>query len=105
MDACVGTPEDVFERQSFWNEAFNPVMCESLSDFDVLMGHEIAMQVRETKNEGRKLAIILPVGPMGMYKWVVYFLNEWGIDCGHVFMFNMDEWADKDGYARAAVYN
>ena len=24
-----------------------------------------------------KIAFILPVGPMGMYKWVVYFLKEW----------------------------
>ena len=61
------------------------------------MGHEIAMQVKETYEQGRKLAIILPVGPMGMYKWAAYFLNEWKIPCSHVTTFNMDEWADGDG--------
>ena len=61
------------------------------------MGHEIAMQIRKTKEEGRKLILILPVGPMGMYKWAVYFLKEWNVDCKHVYGFNMDEWSDAEG--------
>ena len=55
------------------------------------------MQIRLTKEEGRKLILILPVGPMGMYKWAVYFLKEWNVDCKHVYGFNMDEWADAEG--------
>ncbi len=98
IDACVGTPEDVLDRQSFWNPAFEPVQCESLSDFDTYMGHEIAMQIRATREEGRKLALILPVGPMGMYRWVVYFLKSWNVDCKHVTTFNMDEWANAEGF-------
>ena len=97
MDACIGTPENVLERQPHWNEGFTPVMCDNLSDFDVLMGHEIAMQIRKTKEEGRKVIFILPVGPMGMYKWVVYFLKEWNVSCEHVTTFNMDEWSDGEG--------
>lgn len=85
------------ERESFWNENFIPVVCDTLGDFDTLMGHEIAMQIKLTKEEGRKLAMILPVGPMGMYRWAVYFLNEWKVDCSHVTTFNMDEWADSEG--------
>ena len=84
-------------REDFWNKDFNPIQCDSLSDFDTLMGHEIAMQIKLTREEGRKCAMILPVGPMGMYKWAVYFLNEWNIDCDHVYTFNMDEWADAEG--------
>ena len=34
---------------------------------------------------------------MGMYKWAVYFLKEWNVDCKHVWCFNMDEWADAKG--------
>ena len=45
----------------------------------------------------RKPALILPVGPMGMYRWAVYFLKQWSISCDHVFGFNMDEWSDRDG--------
>lgn len=85
------------EREEFWNEKFSPIECISINDFDTFMGHEIAMQVKETYEQGRKLAIILPVGPMGMYKWAAYFLNEWKIPCDHVTTFNMDEWADGEG--------
>jgi glucosamine-6-phosphate deaminase len=61
------------------------------------MGHEIAMQIRSAKEAGNPLILILPVGPMGMYKWAVYFLKQWNVDCRHVHGFNMDEWSDAQG--------
>ena len=94
IDKCC---EKGVAREDFWNKDFNPVECQSLGDFDTLMGHEIAMQIKTTYEENRKLAMILPVGPMGMYRWVAYFLNEWNISCDHVYTFNMDEWADSEG--------
>lgn len=94
IDACC---EKGVAREDFWNAGFNPVACENLAEFDTLMGHEIALQIKKAKDAGQKLAIILPVGPMGMYKWAVYFLREWGVDCKHVYTFNMDEWADAQG--------
>lgn len=96
-DCVSNPPETVCDRQSFWNDGFRPVKCTNLEEFGAYMGHEIAMQIRMTKEEGRKLILILPVGPMGMYKWAVYFLKEWNVDCKHVYGFNMDEWADCDG--------
>ena len=84
-------------RESFWHKDFNPIECDNINDFDTLMGHEIALRIKMAKDEGRKLAIILPVGPMGMYKWAVYFLTSWKVDCKHVYTFNMDEWADGEG--------
>ena len=97
IDACVDAPETVTARQDFWHPEFNPIPCESLYEFETYMGHEIALKIKEAKDEQRKIAFILPVGPMGMYKWVVYFLKAWGVDCRHVYTFNMDEWADNDG--------
>ena len=97
IDACIDAPEKITERQDFWNKDFTPVKCESLSDFDTFMGHEIAMQIRLAKQRNEKVAFILPVGPMGMYKWAVYFLKEWNVSCSHVYTFNMDEWADAEG--------
>lgn len=96
-ECCSQPPESVTERQGFWNPDFQPIPCETLEDFNVCMGHEIAMEICRTKEEGRKLALILPVGPMGMYRWAVYFLKEWGVDAKHVYGFNMDEWSDRDG--------
>ena len=96
-ECCSHAPEEVTERQDFWNPGFAPVSCAAVADFDVKMGHEIANRIRMAKEAGRKAAFILPVGPMGMYKWAVYFLREWNVKCDHVWCFNMDEWADGEG--------
>ncbi|MBQ9544472.1 MAG: glucosamine-6-phosphate isomerase [Clostridia bacterium] len=97
IDACVGAPETVCDRQPGWNKLFQPVCCETLGEFETYMGHEIAMQIKKAREAAQKIAFILPVGPMGMYKWVVYFIKEWDIPCDHVWTFNMDEWADGEG--------
>ncbi|MFG0332103.1 MAG: glucosamine-6-phosphate isomerase [Maioricimonas sp. JB049] len=98
IDACVDDdPSTITDRQPWWHADFNPIPCSSLTDFDPLMGHEIAITIARAREAGEKLAMILPVGPMGMYRWAVHFLTEWGVDCKHVYGFNMDEWSDKDG--------
>ena len=84
-------------REDFWHKVFTPIECENVNDFDTLMGHEIALKIKNARERGEKLAIILPVGPMGMYKWAVYFLKAWNVKCDHVYTFNMDEWSDGEG--------
>jgi glucosamine-6-phosphate deaminase len=98
---CSNKPESITDRQSWWHPGFQPVACESLADFDVMMGHEIALSIKHSRDAGHKAAMILPVGPMGMYRWAVYFLKEWKVSCDHVFGFNMDEWSDRDGHTLA----
>ncbi len=97
IDACCDPANKVTDRQSFWNDGFTPVECDNLTVFDTYMGHEIALQIKNAKDRGEKLAMILPVGPMGMYKWAVFFLKEWNVSCEHVYTFNMDEWSDSEG--------
>jgi len=94
---CAHNPEEATERQSFWHKDFQPVPVKDLNDFNVCYGHEIALTIKEARDAGKQLAIILPVGPMGMYRWVVYFLKQWNVSADHVHCFNMDEWSDKDG--------
>src|SRR5258708_6806945 len=98
IDACCSVPpEEALKHQPWWHPRFEPVACRSLADFDVMLGHEIARTIRRCRQQGRESALILPVGPMGMYRWAVYFLSEWGVSCDHVHGFNMDEWSDRDG--------
>lgn len=98
IKTCVSNPPESFDQaQPFWNEGFRPMPCDNLEEFGAYMGHEMAMQIRLAKEAGRKLIMILPVGPMGMYKWTIYFLKEWNVDCSHVHTFNMDEWSDESG--------
>jgi glucosamine-6-phosphate deaminase len=88
---------ELTRRASWWHPQFEPVGCASLADFDTVMGHEIAREIQLARHADRPLAMILPVGPMGMYRWAVYFLSEWGVPCDHVHGFNMDEWSDAEG--------
>ena len=97
-DACVADdPKAIFERQPKWHKDYSIRMANNVADFDVMLGHELAMEIRRTREAGRKLALILPVGPMGMYRWTVYFLRDWNVPCDHVTGFNMDEWSDAEG--------
>lgn len=103
IDACCSHPaQAITNRQDWWNERFAPVMCDSVEDFNVMLGHEIALTIRDARDAKRPLAMILPVGPMGMYRWAVYFLQQWGVSCDHVHGFNMDEWSDSKGATLAA---
>jgi glucosamine-6-phosphate deaminase len=98
IDACCSHPADeIGERRPWWHKNFEPVACASQADFDVMLGHEIARAIQRTRQQGRRAALILPVGPMGMYRWAVYFLKEWDVACDHVHGFNMDEWSDRNG--------
>jgi glucosamine-6-phosphate deaminase len=90
-------PQSLEERQSWWHRDFEPVACASFEDFDTFMGHEIAREIQLARAAGRPVTFILPVGPMGMYRWAVYFLKEWNVPCDHVHGFNMDEWSDAQG--------
>lgn len=94
IDACC---EKGVSRESFWNESFTPIECGTIGEFDTYMGHEIALRIKEARDKGERLALILPVGPMGMYRWASFFLNEWNVKCDHVYTFNMDEWSDGEG--------
>ncbi len=98
IDECAAhDPATVLHRQEWWQEDFSPVPCETLEEFNVKMGHEIAAEIKKTREEGKEVIFILPVGPMGMYGWAVYFLKQWGVACDHVHGFNMDEWSDREG--------
>ena len=94
---CGRKPSQLTKRETWWDRKYRPIACDSIEDFDMLMGHEIAMEIKKSRDAGQELAFILPVGPMGMYRWAVYFLTEWNVKCDHVYGFNMDEWSDSKG--------
>ncbi len=105
IDACCShPPQAIGGRQTWWHPRFEPIACDSIADFDVVMGHEIARAIHQARDHDRKVALILPVGPMGMYRWAVYFLKEWGVTCDHVYGFNMDEWSDRAGVTLPAEH-
>jgi len=80
-----------------WHEKFKAVAVKDVSAMDKKMGDAIADQIEKTAKKGVPLALILPVGPMGMYKQVVKRIKSGKTKCAHVTTFNMDEWSDREG--------
>ena len=98
LDALAARPpERIGEREASWHRDFEPVTCQDVADMEVRMGIEIAHEVIRAREAGRRIAIILPVGPMGMYRWTILVLKRWGVRCDHLHGFNMDEWSDAEG--------
>src|SRR5436309_2322819 len=87
----------VTSRQRDWHRDFTHIPAGDITKLYRRMGDSIADQIEQTQREGQTLAIILPVGPMGMYATVVKRLRASRTSCAHVTTFNMDEWSDAKG--------
>ena len=94
---CAMGPKKLLKPAKHWNKGFKPVPVRSVGEMDEKMGNAIADEIEQSGRAKQPLAIILPVGPMGMYKTVVRRLKRSKTSCDHVTTFNMDEWSDRDG--------
>lgn len=98
IDKCCGMGlKDVTTPAKHWNKDFRAIPVKDVDAMDLRMGDAIADQIEKTRKAGKELAIILPVGPMGMYKQVVKRIKASKTPCDHVHTFNMDEWSDSSG--------
>ena len=91
MDRCAATPgEELLKPKRYWSPDFKPVPVKDVAEMDRRMGDAIADQIEQTRRRNKPLALILPVGPMGMYKQVVKRIRQSRTPCDHVTTFNMD---------------
>ena len=98
MDRCCAIGlERVLKPQKHWHTDFRPQPVRDVAQMDRQMGDAIADQIESTRRAGQPLAMILPVGPMGMYATVIRRLKKSRTSCDHVTTFNMDEWSDARG--------
>ncbi|MER3410254.1 MAG: hypothetical protein C4306_09180 [Thermoleophilia bacterium] len=58
---------------------------------------DIVTRIRQARDEGRQLVLILPVGPMPQYELAARMINEERLSLAHVHTFNMDEYANEEG--------
>ena len=88
IDNCCAMGFDkLTERALHWHEKFKPVPVKDVHGMDKKMGDAIADQIEKTAKKGKPLALILPVGPMGMYKQVVKRIRNSKTKCDHVTTF------------------
>lgn len=48
-ECCSHAPEEITEKQDFWNDDFHPVSCKTIEEFNVKLGHEIALEIKTAK--------------------------------------------------------
>ena len=95
IDACCAMGvKKLLTRARHWNKEFK---AQSVPEMAPPMGQEIARIIELARKRGRKLAMILPVGPVSMYDVAVARLKQRNVKCDHVTTFNMDEWSDHQG--------
>lgn len=91
---CAMSMKELTTPSKHWHRDFKAIPVDAIAE---PMGNAIADQIEQTRKAGRKLAIVLPVGPVNMYETIVRRLRRSGTKCDHVTTFNMDEWADRQG--------
>src|SRR5687768_7542296 len=95
IDACCAmSMKQLTTPAKHWHREFKAKPVGTIAE---PMGNAIADEIERTRRRERKLAIILPVGPVSMYETVVRRLRKSSVNCDHVTTFNMDEWADRKG--------
>jgi glucosamine-6-phosphate deaminase len=72
--------------------------------FYTAFAEDLLGRIRASRDEGRELTLILPVGPMPQYEIAVRAINAERLSLAHVHTFNMDEYADQDGRTAPASW-
>lgn len=79
------------------NPQFKIRVIENSDEFYFEFALDIVTRMRKTLEEGKKLVLILPAGPIPQYVIAARLINELGISLRHVHTFNMDEYANEEG--------
>jgi glucosamine-6-phosphate deaminase len=86
------------------NPDFKIRVVEDPSEFFASFALDIVSRIVRAKEEGRKVVMILPVGPVPQYTIAAEMINRLHIDCKHLWTFNMDEYADDKGRTAPAEW-
>ena len=66
------------------------------ADIEFIWVTDMFHRIRTAADEGRTMTMILP-NPCPTYRHVARLINTFGVDCRHLRLFAMDEYADEDG--------
>jgi len=79
------------------NPEFKIRIIETSEEFYFQFALDMVTRIKQALEEGKKLVMIIPVGPTPQYRIAAAMINRLRISCRHVYTFNMDEYADQDG--------
>lgn len=84
------------------NPDFHIRVIEDADSFFLAFALDMVERIRLAAEAGRRIVMILPVGPMAQYDRAVEIINRLRIPLGHLHSFNMDEFADEAGSSAPA---
>ncbi|MBC8548293.1 MAG: hypothetical protein H8D23_01455, partial [Candidatus Brocadiales bacterium] len=72
------------------------IMVRKAHELEFIFITDIFYRIKQAADEGRKLVLIFP-NPAPAYRQVAYLINKFKVNCKHVHVFAMDEYADEFG--------
>ncbi len=72
------------------------VEVETVDKLFVSMALSIYTVIKENNDKGRRTVLILPVGPVGQYEYLVDMINSTNLSLNNTFVINMDEYLDEN---------
>ena len=97
-DGTAMTKEEVQQLQPEELESRSGIPVTSLPDYEVLYDAVAEMLVQFIKESGgKKVTMILPVGPTQQYPLFAKKINERSVSLKNLWTFNMDEFLDRKG--------
>lgn len=84
------------------NPDFRIRVIDDADSFFLAFALDMVERIRLAAEAGRRIVMILPVGPMAQYDRAVEIINRLRIPLGHLHSFNMDEFADEAGNSAPA---
>jgi len=79
------------------NPQFKIRVIEEENEFYFEFALDIVKRIKKSLEEGKRLVMILPAGPVPQYKMAAHLINRLRISCKHIHTFNMDEYANEEG--------
>lgn len=79
------------------NPDFHIAVIDDPATFYESFARDLVGRIRDSRDAGRSLVAILPVGPVPQFRLAAEIINKERISLSHVTSFNMDEYADEDG--------
>jgi glucosamine-6-phosphate deaminase len=82
-------PEALAERA-----ALPFTLCADRAELHQRFADEIFSEISLAREEGRRISLIMPIGPTGQFPLLARRINDAALTLGHVTFFGMDEWLD-----------
>ena len=80
------------------NKEFHISTIDAAEELHLAMAKDIVGRIRASRDDGKKLVLILPCGPVPQYRTAAAMINREKLTMHHVHTYNMDEYADEDGH-------